>query len=220
MKTNYSHIAVILDRSGSMSSVKEATIAGFNDFLDKQKKTPGEATISLHQFDDVYETVYDFANLQYAPLLNETTYQPRNSTALLDAIGKTINNLGVRLGAMTENERPERIIVVIQTDGYENASKEYTKDKINELIIHQRDKYNWQFLFLGANQDAIMTASSIGIQANKSMTYDHSSVGTSNMYMAASNLTSSLRICAVETMEAVEFSEYDKKKQEDLLKTP
>ena len=218
MRLGLVSIAIILDRSGSMASVKEGTIAGFNEFVESQKKLPGEATISLFQFDDVYETVYDGIDIKNTILLTEATYQPRNITALLDAIGKTIINLGQKLNTIPEKDRPEKVIVVIQTDGYENASKEFSSLEINEMITHQREKYNWQFVFLGANQDAIMTASHLGIAANKSMTYAHSSDGNIHaMGISTNRLVSSLRSASTADMDGVGYSDLHKKQQEDLI---
>src|SRR5512138_1904469 len=139
MKSGYADINIVLDRSGSMESIRQATIAGFNKFLAEQKQAPGEATLTLAQFDDIYEVVHRAANLNSVEPLTEKTYAPRNTTALLDAIGKTINETGGRLAAMAEDERPERVIFVIITDGLENASQEFTVERVNEMIAHQRD---------------------------------------------------------------------------------
>jgi hypothetical protein len=172
MKDNYTHVSIVLDRSGSMSSCEDVTREGFNTFVTKQQKEKGEATVSLVQFDDQYEVNYEFKNLQDVPLLTKTTYTPRGMTALLDAIGKTINSTGKRLAQMEEKDRPSKVLFVIQTDGFENNSNEFTREKIFEMIKHQREKYQWGFVFLGANQDAIATATSYGISANSAMSYN------------------------------------------------
>lgn len=217
MKKDYTHIAIVLDRSGSMSSVKEATINGFNEFIVGQRQVKGEATVTLAQFDDVYEVVYDFVDLKTVPFLNERTYCPRNFTALLDAMGRTINETGKRLAAMPESQRPERVIMLIQTDGMENSSKEFDSGKILEMVTHQRDKYNWQFIFLGANQDAILTAQSYGIQVGKAITYAHSALGTEYVYSGACCLASGLRICNLADMSNLTFSTDARKAQEEEL---
>lgn len=156
-------IAVVLDRSGSMRSIRDATIEGFNEFLAAQKAVPGEAALTLAQFDHEYDIVHDAAPLANVEPLNTTTYVPRGSTALLDAIGRTIDGLGKRLAAMPEHNRPSRIIVAIMTDGLENASQTFTRARIFEMITHQRERYSWQFMFLGADQDAIAIGRDYGI---------------------------------------------------------
>lgn len=217
MKKDYSKIVVVLDRSGSMSSIKDATIEGFNKFIDAQRElvkedgtSAGECDISLYQFDDVYETVYKNKDIKYAPKLTSETFVPRNSTALLDAIGKTINDIGEELKNKKEKDRPEKVIFVIQTDGMENASKEFTRNKIFDLITHQKSKYNWSFIFLGANQDSIATATSYGINLNSSITYNASSVGTSNVYNAMTILTSGTRCAAMQDVQLMSFSTSDR----------
>lgn len=179
-------ITIILDRSGSMESVADDTIGGFNRFLEDQKTGHGTATITLVQFDDRYETVYAGVPLEAAPKLTDQTFVPRGSTALLDAIGKTIDETGVRLAAMREEDRPEQVVMVILTDGCENASRRYDAHRIAEMIAHQREVYSWEFIFLGANQDAIATASAMGVAAGSSLTYAASSAGTNQAFDAVS----------------------------------
>lgn len=173
---DYTNITFILDRSGSMQSVADDTIGGFNSFIEKQKEVPS-STLSLIQFDDRYDIVYMNKPVKDAPSLTKETFEPRGSTALLDAIGRTIDRLGADFKAMTDAEKPSRVVVVILTDGYENASREFTADKINEMISHQRDVYKWEFVFLGANQDAIATASHLGMSTSNAMTYTSSGRG-------------------------------------------
>lgn len=171
-----------------MESIRAATIDGFNEFLKTQKAGSGTASIILNQFDDRFETVFD-QPLNQAPNLTLETFQPRGSTALLDAIGKTVNDLGKELGRLPESERPEHVIVVIVTDGQENASLTYSLAQINQMITHQRDKYSWEFLFLGANQDAIATAAHMGIQAGSALNVASSPIGTTNSYAAMGRAT-------------------------------
>jgi hypothetical protein len=193
MKKGLTDITLILDRSGSMNSVRDDTIGGVNEFLKEQKKAPGDAVISLMQFDDVYEIVYAGAALKGAPKLTRDTFVPRGWTALLDAIGNTINAIGARLSGLPEESRPEKVIVAIITDGGENASKTFTNPQIREMIKHQQDNYSWEFVFIGANQDAIATGSAMGIGASNSMTYAANSVGTQSAFASLSVNTVSFR---------------------------
>lgn len=179
MKTE---IAVVLDRSGSMGSVRDDTIGGFNAFLEKQKEIPGDVTITLVQFDNLIETVLNAVRVTDAAPLTKETYVPRASTALLDAIGETINSLGKRLSGMPKTERPEKVIFVIITDGYENASRVFKQEEIDKMISLQRDTYKWEFIFLGANQDAIAAACNIGIAAVNAMTYSSTPVGVADAF--------------------------------------
>lgn len=177
-RLDFTDITLVLDRSGSMGSVKAATIEAFNGFLQSQRGGAGSARLTLVQFDDQYELLYTARLLQAAPLLTDQSYQPRGSTALLDAMGRTIVATGDRLKVLPEQERPGTVMFVTLTDGFENASREYTLPRINEMIAHQRDRYSWQFVFLGANQDAIATAAKMGIGAAQALTFSHSPVGT------------------------------------------
>ena len=178
MKTDYSDLSLVLDRSGSMEAVRADTIGGFNAFLsDQQKNGTGTATITLAQFDDIYEVVYRAIALADAAPLTADTFVPRGSTALLDAIGKTIDETGTRLAALPEAERPDKVIFVILTDGEENASRHFTMKQISEKIRHQRDTYGWEFVFLGANQDAIATAAQIGVSRDAALSYAYDGKG-------------------------------------------
>lgn len=207
MKQNYTHISVVLDRSGSMQSVLHDTIGGFNSFLNEQKKVAGTGTLTLVQFDNVYEIVNDFVDLKQVEPLTEKTFQPRGSTALLDAIGRTINETGKKLSEFAEQDRPEKVVIVILTDGEENASRECNHHQINDLITHQRDAYKWEFVFLGANQDAISTASQMGISAGHAITYAANSVGTQAAFASVSKNIASHRmgIAADASFEATDY---------------
>lgn len=193
MKTGYTHITVLLDRSGSMASVKEDTIGGWNTFLADQKKVKGEATITLNQFDDQYETVINAQDIKLAKPLTDKTFVPRGSTALLAAIGKSVDETGEMIKNRPEHERPEKVIMVIITDGQENHSnyvewgKDKTKAAISDKIKHQTDVYKWEFVFIGANQDAIAEAAQIGIMASMAMDYEANPIGTQSLYAAASS---------------------------------
>ena len=181
---DYTEIAVVLDRSGSMSSIADDTIGGFNEFLKGQKEFPGEAKISLYQFDDVYEPVYEGKDIKEAPELTNKTYKPRGCTALFDAVGKTVNSLGDRLSKLPEEERPNKVVVAIITDGFENASKEFTRERIKEMLEHQTNVYKWLFVFLGANQDAVTTGGSYGFSGNNSMTFASNTAGVGSTFVS------------------------------------
>jgi len=169
MNNKLTEIAYILDRSGSMESLKESAITGFNSFLKDQQETPGDASFTLVLFDDEYLLHADRTPIAEVRPLDARTYIPRGMTALLDAIGRTVDNIGKELAKTPEQDRPGKVIIAIYTDGYENASSDYTVKKISKLIRHQTENYGWEFLFLAANEDAIATAASYGIdQGNAS----------------------------------------------------
>jgi hypothetical protein len=224
MNLDLTDITVLLDRSGSMDSVREDTIGGVNSFIEEQQKQPGKANLTLIQFDNQYEPNYVAIDVQKADKLSRRTYSPRGSTRLLDAIGRAIDETGERLSLIPEEQRPGKVIFVIQTDGEENASTLYAGDegrkRINEKITHQTERYNWQFVFLGANQDAITIAESIGIMAKSSLTYASKLDGTSKAYKSAANYVTKMR-CAVtqDDMGAVTFSDAERDEQKDLLKS-
>jgi hypothetical protein len=184
---NYCDITVVLDRSGSMGPVVDDTIGGFNRFLQDQQAAPGRATLTLVQFDHEYEFVHQGKPVGEVPPLDRNTYGPRGSTALLDAVGRAIQETGARLEAMPEGSRPGKVIFVILTDGMENASREFTRDRINQMISHQREVYSWDFLFLGANQNAIHAGAQIGIAAHAAMTFANNTAGNVAAYGSASN---------------------------------
>jgi hypothetical protein len=171
---NFTDITLILDRSGSMDKCKTDTEGGFDSFIDEQKKVAGKCNVTLVQFDDQYDVVYSNKPISEVP---KCVLVPRGSTALLDAIGKTIVSTGERLAAMPENERPGAVIVAILTDGGENASHEYNWSSVKKLIDKQTNDYQWLFTFIGANQDAIANASKMGIGRSNSMTYDVHNTG-------------------------------------------
>lgn len=212
MKKNLTEMVFILDRSGSMSYLVDETIGGFNSMIESQKNEDGEAYVTTVLFDNYYELLHDHVNIADIEPITRKEYYARGCTALLDAIGKTINNIGARLNDTPEEERPEKVIFVITTDGYENASREFTKAKIKEMIEHQQSKYSWVFMFLGANMDAVDEASSLGISASHSHTYTASAEGTSSVYYATADALSAIRdidisvccdyLCAVDSAVA------------------
>ena len=167
------------------------TIGGFNEFLTKQKAIPGDAKMTLVQFDNEYEKVYEAVPLKEAKPLDGKTFVPRGSTALLDAIGTTINAQGQRFDSA--KDKPGKVVVAIFTDGEENSSHEFTRDQVFSLIDSQRTKWGWDFYFLGANQDAIKSAAKIGIRANQAITYDASAGGVAAAMSVLSVATQSSR---------------------------
>lgn len=166
--TDLRHIAVILDRSGSMQAVKTDTEGGLAAFLEAQHDAPGQTTVSLYQFDDQYEAVYERKLLADVPPFK---LRPRGSTALLDAVGRTITTLSEHIENTQDADRPGEVIVVILTDGQENASHEYSKTAVKKLIDKQQSDHGWQFVFLGADQDAFEAAGGIGIRAESTLSY-------------------------------------------------
>ena len=167
------HIAFLLDRSGSMQSIKDDTEGGFNAFIQDQRRQGGECRVTLAQFDNEYEEVYRDLPLAEVPPLRLV---PRGSTALLDSIGRLVTTTGERLATLAENERPGMVIIGIMSDGHENASREWTHPAVKALIEQQTKTYNWQFLYMGADQDAIEVGSSIGVAAANSLTYSRGRV--------------------------------------------
>lgn len=182
MNDNLTEIAFILDRSGSMESMVEPAISGFNRLLREQQQETGSARFTLVLFDDHYEVPFHSVPIAEVVELDTSTFVPRGSTALLDAIGRTIDELGAKLAATPEAERPGQVIVAILTDGMENASHRYTWRDVSKRIRHQTEKYQWKFLFLGANQDALATAAKMSIfRADASnFAMDANSVGAVN----------------------------------------
>ena len=167
MKTDYTHLAVILDRTGSMESIRDDTIGGFNAFLSEQKQQPCKATLTLVQFDsqDPYEIIHQVKTVQEVPDLTKETYVPRATTPLLDAIGRGINDLEKCLADMKEDDRPSKAVFVVITDGQENSSREFRRDQIMKMINEKEKQSGWQFVFLSADLDAINDAMDHGFQA-------------------------------------------------------
>ena len=182
MKKNLTELVFILDRSGSMAGLEADTIGGFNAILEKQRKEPGEAVISTVLFDNETEVIHDRIPLDRVPRLTEKEYYVRGCTALLDAVGGAIHHIGNVHKYAREEDRPEKTLFVITTDGLENASRRYTYDKVKTMIERQREKYGWEFLFLGANIDAAREAARFGIRADCAADYHADSIGTEAVY--------------------------------------
>ena len=182
MKKNLTELVFILDRSGSMAGLEGDTIGGFNAMIEKQRGEPGEAVISTVLFDNETEVIYDRLPLDRVPALTEKEYYVRGCTALLDAVGGAIHHIGNVHKYAREEDRPEKTLFVITTDGMENASRRYTYDKVKAMIERQREKYGWEFLFLGANIDAAREAARFGIRADCAADYHADSIGTEAVY--------------------------------------
>lgn len=184
MKQNFTAITAILDRSGSMHGLAQDTIGSFNTFLNDQKSAPGHAVFTLCTFADTNAIVHDFVDIKDVPNLTTQTYKPNGNTALLDALGVTINSVGAKLAAMDEADRPDKVIFLIVTDGQENASREFTKVKIKDMVEHQTNNYAWDFIYLGANVDSMAEGGSIGVA--QVMNYSATSDGTKDLYKGVS----------------------------------
>lgn len=181
MINNRTEIIFLLDRSGSMSGLEKDTIGGFNAFIEKQCELDGEVTLTTVLFDNEYEILWNGINAAGAKLTQED-YYVRGSTALLDAVGKTILDVDRRLAKTAEELKPGKVIFVITTDGMENASREFTHEKVKKLISLQEEKHKWEFIFIGANMDAAKEASSLGIHAENAFDFVASEVGVEAMY--------------------------------------
>ena len=185
-------IACIVDRSGSMQSVRSDAIGGFNAFLQAQREEPGEARLTLALFDHEYERAMDSVPLREVPDLTNATYQPGGNTALFDAIGRTLHDLNVRLKATPEEKRPGKVIVAILTDGKENASTDYTSAQTADAVAARRAD-GWEFVFLAANQDAVLSAKRVGIAAADAMSFNSNAEGTKNAFARMSKAVSARR---------------------------
>ena len=196
MKKNLTEIVFILDRSGSMSGLEDDTIGGFNSLIRKQQTEEGEALISTVLFDNMTEVIHDRVDIKNIRPLTRNEYYVRGSTALLDAVGKAIHHIGNIHKYAREEDRPEKTLFVITTDGMENASREYTYDRVRRIIERQKEKYGWEFLFLGANIDAAKEAARFGIGADRAANYHADSEGTNVIYETVSEAITQVRCCA------------------------
>lgn len=192
-KENFTSINVIIDASGSMAHLTHDTIGNFNTFLKEQKEFPGEAVFTLCTFNTDYHLTHDFVKIASVSDLSVKSYVPQGGTALLDAMGTTIDSVGRKLATMPEDERPSKVIFLIITDGHENSSHRYSAEQIKSMVEHQKDVYSWEFVFMGANIDAIGTGTSLGISAQNTLNYSADSVGTHQLYKSISENMSSYR---------------------------
>ena len=193
MKKNLTEMVFILDKSGSMSGLEADTIGGFNGMIEKQKKEEGEALVSTVLFSDESHVIHDRVDLQKIEPMTDRQYYVGGCTALIDAIGGAIHHLGNVHKYAREEDRPEHTIFVITTDGMENASRHYTSDKVKSMVQRQKEKYGWEFLFLGANIDAIKEAGRFGISASRAVEYKCDSAGTQLNYKVLSETVSKMR---------------------------
>lgn len=192
MDTNLTEIIFLLDRSGSMAGLEDDTIGGFNAFIDKQKRLKGKTIVTTVLFDHEYEILWNGVDANEIKLTDKE-YYVRGSTALLDAVGKTIVDVNRRLAKANDDERPDQIIFIITTDGMENSSHEFTYKKIKQLIKHQQEKYDWKFIFLGANIDTGKEADNIGIHKNNAYNFEASESGVQYMYDIVHGSVSEMR---------------------------
>ena len=202
MNAHLTEIAYVLDRSGSMQSMQEPAVAAFNDFIKTQLDVPGDANLTLIQFDDAYEVPISTRPIQDVPQLTAATYTPRGSTALLDAIGRTIKETDSRITGLPDAEKPGKVILAIFTDGEENASREYTAQHIGDLIRLFRDEKGWEFIFLAANQDAIATAAAMNMHSHTSGNVSFNEKGLKSSSSAMSRKVRAMRMKSSGNMDA------------------
>ena len=195
MKKNLTEIVFILDRSGSMAGLEDDTIGGFNAMIQKQKAEDGEAYVSTILFDNHTEVIHDRVGIQKVQPMTRKDYYVRGCTALLDAVGKAIHHIGNVHKYAREEDRPEKTIFVITTDGMENASRQYTYERVRQMIEHEKEKYGWEFLFLGANIDAAKEAARFGITEDCAANYRADREGTAVIYEAMSEAVCNVRAC-------------------------
>lgn len=193
MKKNLTEIVCILDKSGSMSGLERDTIGGYNAMLEKQKKEEGEACISTILFSDYSKVIHDRANIEEVRPITEKEYSVDGCTALLDAIGDAIKHIKNVHKYIREEDRPEKTLFIITTDGQENSSKKYSYEKIKKMVEHQKEKYGWEFIFLGANIDAIAEAARFGIHEDMAVNFNCDGPGIAKSYMALSETVSCVR---------------------------
>ncbi|MGN8713130.1 vWA domain-containing protein [Hornefia butyriciproducens] len=193
MKKNLTELVMILDRSGSMGGLESDTIGGYNSMLKKQGETEGEVLVSTVLFEDRSEVLFDRVPLEELPQMTDKEYYVRGCTALLDAVGGAIRHIGNVHKYAREEDRPEKTIFVITTDGLENASREYSYDRVKRMVERQKEKYGWEFLFLGANIDAIETAGKFGISADRAANYHSDHIGTALNYEVLADAVCEMR---------------------------
>lgn len=186
-------IVLIIDKSGSMQAIKEDAIGGFNAFVTEQRAIDRQANVTFALFDHQYRLINNGTDIKEIEKLTDQTYQPSGMTALLDAIGRTVDSVGERLDALPESEKAENVIVFILTDGMENASSVYSREKIKEMIEHQESTYSWEFIYGGANHDAFAEAGSLGIKNENTFAYESTGQGTRTAYRYSSEMIANFR---------------------------
>lgn len=196
MRKDLTELLMILDMSGSMHSLRDDTIGGYNSLIEEQKKEEGSAVVTTVLFNDGYTVVHDRVDINDVKPMTGAEYVPQGTTAMLDAVGKAITSVGQKLAAMPEEERPSKVMVTIITDGYENASREYTWDIIKSMIKEQREKYSWIFTFIGADIDTMSVSNNLGIDSRLSKSYTKSAAGSNSVYMSVSKAMKRVRASA------------------------
>lgn len=212
MKKDYTHIIFLIDRSGSMDSIKVDMEGGIKTYLEEQKLLPGKCTITAAQFDTSYEILHSLKDINK---IEGIKINPRGGTALIDSMVKLIKEAGKELYNLPEEERPEKVLFITITDGEENSSFESTNSQLAELIKEQEEKYLWQFTYLGANQDAFGVANNIGINYTKSMNYNISKVGISKMFSKLASASTRFRSTKTDDLNPASFS-YTEEEQKDI----
>lgn len=205
MKKDYTDITLVIDRSGSMNSINRDMEGGLKTFIEEQKKVDGKCLLSYYSFDDRFEEHFVASDIQS---ISEIKIEPRGMTALLDAIGKSINNTIERFEKLTKTKKPKHVIFMIITDGQENSSREYTNELVKSLIEKQTKDSNWNFVYLGANQDAFSSGQSMGFSGATSMTYTADRAGITNMIGSTIRNVNSLRYGQVQSMS---YNDQDRK---------
>ena len=200
MKKGLTEIVFILDRSGSMSGLESDTIGGFNSMISRQKQEEGEAVVSTILFDDRIEVLHDRISLKEVNAITEQDYFVRGSTALLDAVGRSISHISSIHKAARREDVPEKTLFIITTDGLENSSREYSYDKVKKLVENQKRKKHWEFIFMGANIDAIQIASQFGVSAKRAVRYESDSIGTQLNFDVMTSIVSCARSCETASM--------------------
>ena len=213
MKKNLTELVFILDKSGSMSGLEKDTIGGFNSMLEQQRKVDGECVITTVLFDNRYELLHDRIDIRAVQPITGKEYFVGGSTALLDAIGKTIHKIGAVQKNTTEDYRAEKVMFVIITDGEENASRHYSSMQIREMIQRQKERYGWEFIFLGANIDAVDTAGRFGIDADRAVDYVPDGEGTELNYRMMSETVATFRECGAVPTACLDEIRKDMKKR-------
>ena len=210
MKKDYTKIIFVVDRSGSMGAISKDVIGGYNKFIADQKALKvGTCDVSFYQFDTEYDVVYENTPIDFVKDLDDKTFVPRGGTALLDAVGRTVENVGKQLSNLNENERPDRVLVVILTDGEENSSRIYNAERVKQLVEQQQNVYKWEFTYIGANQNAWNTGTNMGIRYANNLTYAANSVGTADAFASLSTSTANYR-SAVSASYCLNFSDIEK----------
>lgn len=197
MRKGLTEIVFILDRSGSMSGLEADTIGGFNSMIAKQKKEDGEAYVSTVLFDDQCEVLHDRVPMDKVPAMTDEEYYVRGCTALLDAVGGAIHHIANVHKYAREEDRPEKTLFVITTDGMENASKNYSYEKVQAMIKKEQEKHGWEFIFIGANIDAAQEAKRFGIRKERAVNYVHDEIGTGAVYRSVNKAVRAMRMADV-----------------------